>query len=681
MYLSEIQLPLSKLKGIGPAGIQLFSNLGVISVLDLLFFLPRDYEDRRKVTSFQSASSNETAALCTITVKSHEWIGKNLSTLKMVVEDHEGTELSLMCFNRDFYKTQFPVGAKGHYFGPVSWRYQELQSSQFELLPLTSDKPQPPNLGKVLGIYPLTAGLKQTQVRRAVEQAVAMTKDLTEEIPADIRETLNLQTWHSLFRAVHQPENLEFAETARKALVWRELYFLTGVMLLRKKDRVSKTTTASTLPRGLYQKALSLLPFPLTSSQKNSCEEILQDLESGRTMNRLLQGDVGSGKTLIAFLTALPLIEAGAQVAFLAPTELLAHQHAENAYKYLAPAGVKLGFLTASVTSRDRAEFQKNLQNGSLQFVFGTHALLSEDLVWKNLCYVIVDEQQRFGVQQREKLLQKGKGIHLLMMSATPIPRSLALSVFGDLDVSTLTELPPGRTPITTYLSLQSHLERVYEFVSKQLEQGHQAYFIFPIIEESEKRALMHLTKAVEEIKSAFPAVSVGSIHGKMRDEDKLEAMHSFAEGKTHILCATSVVEVGVDVPNATCITIVHSEIFGLSALHQLRGRVGRGTIPGFCFLVYADTLTETAKDRLKILRSTSDGFQIAEEDLHLRGPGEVLGNRQAGALKLRAADLSKDGDVLFSVRNSLLELMKSDPQGEWEKTLREYNLFRGELR
>lgn len=676
MYLAELTLSVRRLRGVGPSLATLLDRLGVQSCKDLLLLMPRDYEDRTRRVGLREAVDRQIPALTTGQVLAAGYFGNRRAVLKLRFVDHLGQEGSLLCFNRDFLKDKYPVGARFHLYGTVQEQYRELQLAQFEISPSTDRFPDPPGLGTILPIYPSTAGLKQASLRKAVDAALLLLTDLTEEIPGAIREKFGIRGWKEILWDIHKPPSLERAMQARRELAFRELWFLIGNILRERHLRSSVRLESHPLPRTLFSRAVRQLSFSLTAGQTAAINDILGDLESGRCMARLLQGDVGAGKTLVAVLSVVPLLEEGHQVAFLAPTELLAQQHHANIRRLLEPLGVGVGLLTASTDPTDRAAILRDIANGTITLAVGTHSLLSPDIPWKDLSCVIVDEQHRFGVRQRELLIKQGRAKHLLMLSATPIPRSLALSVFGDLDVTVLPGLPPGRQPLSTYLVNLTHVARVWEFLRKRLAEGQQAYVVVPLIEESETRNLTPLLAAFDQVRAAFPDTRVAMIHGRMKDDEKTATMRDFVRGDIAILCATSVIEVGVDVPNATCMVIYHSEVFGLSALHQLRGRVGRGSKPGHCFLVYAEPLTEEAKERLKIVRETTDGFELAERDLALRGPGEFLGVRQSGFVRLRAADWKRDADLLLAIRDELIASFQTDPQGDWVAHLRNGTLF-----
>ena len=437
----------------------------------------------------------------------------------------------------------------------------------------------------------------------------------------------------------------------------------TELLLLEIKALRDKSPRqrAWSLPSRREKALISSLPFSLTPDQESCLQQIREDLDSPAPMSRLLQGDVGSGKTLVAWLSALHVIDSGGQVAFMAPTELLARQHAEGAAEILAPQGVRIAFLTGSVRGEGRRLLLRSLKEGTTDLVIGTHALFSEDVEFRDLRYVIIDEQHRFGVQQREALRGKGMDPDVLSMSATPIPRTLALTLFADLDVSTIHTMPSGRIPITTYLVKEDSREKMFSAISVEFRRGHQAYFVYPRIGDEGESDLRDVTTMYEDLRSIFPGVPSALIHSRLEEDEKMRILRDFRSGRISYLVATSVVEVGIDIPNATCMVIEHADRFGLAALHQLRGRVGRSTLPSYCFLVYGRSLSEDAKARLRVMRDTNDGFRIAEKDLEIRGPGEIAGDRQSGFLRLRFASLTESPELVELARNEAEAIIRED--------------------
>jgi len=495
---------------------------------------------------------------------------------------------------------------------------------------------------------------------------------LEEELPEPLIEQRHLMHQYEALKELHFPSDLAILKTARRTLAYTELYYLQLTMLRRsekRKEQRHREQLSQQQPlrqisdkSSLAGKLIDSLPFSLTVDQLRVLEEIQHDLSQPYPMNRLLQGDVGSGKTMTGFISLLPVIEAGGQAAFMAPTELLAKQHAENAARYLDPLGVTIAYLTGSVTARQRRALLTALASGDVDLVIGTHALFSEDVIFKDLRYVIIDEQQRFGVAQRISLTQKGEAPHQLLMTATPIPRTMALTVFGDLDISTIKTMPPGRKPVITHLASEKSRKRVYNAVEIEFRRGHQAYFIYPRIEAAGNSDLRYVETMYEYLtKTRYPDYNGGLIHSRIPEDEKIRIMHQFRDGKLDFLVSTSVVEVGVDVPNATCMIIEHAERFGLSALHQLRGRVGRGTQQSYAFLVYSEPLQEDGKKRLKVMKDSHDGFVIAEQDLLIRGPGEISGTRQSGYLSLAFADIIRDPELMREARSDAVQTLKED--------------------
>jgi ATP-dependent DNA helicase RecG len=632
-----------------------------------------------------------------VKVLAHDWFGAGrMKTLKIHIED-ESARAVLACFNRPFLEKQLIPGKLYRLWGRFAYKYGELQAAFFEAEPV-QDPPEGQGggkFGRILPIYPLGGDLKQGMLRRLVQRALDQyAASLEDELPAAIIRRDGLLSKAQAIRAIHFPASTAELELARRTLIYEELFYLEVIVGKRALERrtgperpVDPSGTGEFSP--LQRRLLERLPFSLTPGQAGAAAEINRDMAGPYPMARLLQGDVGSGKTLVSFLAVLRAVESGGQAAILAPTELLARQHAENAARLLEPAGVRPAFLTGNVKAAGRSRLLAALAGGEIDLAVGTHALFSKDVIYRNLRLVVVDEQHRFGVTQRQAIMAKGYSSivspgtpDLLMMSATPIPRTLALTVFGDLDVSVIRDLPPGRKPVKTHLAKESNEAKVYDFVSRELAAGRQAYFVYPLIEANEgdlKDAVSMADRLAQEI---FPQYPSALIHSRVDDEEKRRIMESFRRGDIRILAATSVVEVGVDVPNASCMVIEHAERFGLSALHQLRGRVGRGSDQAYCFLIYSDRqdsagakqtegtrpaagdeiLTGDGKTRLKVMLENNDGFVIAEEDLKLRGPGQIAGIEQSGYLSLGIADPVRDAAGLARARTDAFAILGKDP-------------------
>jgi ATP-dependent DNA helicase RecG len=638
---------------------------GICDVAGFLTHLPRSYDDRQtKVTLAEAARGIK--ANTVVTVLAHDYIGRGRnSTLKVTVED-ESAEASLLCFGRNFLRSSLVPGKRYFLSGNFAFRFGELQASSFETEPF---RKLPASFLKVLPVYPLHGNLTQGFFRKAMQAALGLYADkIEDELPDGLRHERGLIKKAQALRSIHFPESVESVEPAQKALRYEELYYLQLTIKRRAMKQKAVSRNRRKLCRDLADKLEQRLPFRLTGDQHTVLGEIKSDLESGAPMMRLLQGDVGCGKTLVALISALFAIEAGEQVALMAPTELLARQHAESAAAMLEPLGVRIALLSGTISGKARNQLLEALKAGEIDIVIGTHALFSAGVVFKNLTLVIVDEQHRFGVLQRLALTAKGGRLDagspdLLLMTATPIPRSLALTVFGDLDVSTIKMMPPGRKPVETHLARIGNEQKVYDWVKTEVDSGRQAYFVYPLIEQSENLALKDAESTFRNLRRrVFPGLRLALLHSRLEEEEKRQTMTCFINGDIDILVATSVIEVGVNVPNATCMVVEHAERFGLSALHQLRGRVGRAEYQSYAFLIYNEELTEEGRNRLLAMKESNDGFIIAEKDLSIRGPGELTGVRQSGRLNLVFADIVRDLELLKLARADAEMLLRSDP-------------------
>ena len=647
---------ITKVPGVGKALKGEFEKLGVSTLSDAVELLPRGYDDRRKERRMNDATPQDPSVNCRITILSHETFPspKMGMTLKVNAEDDDGERVTLLCFNRPFLKNQLKIDSSW-YLNAVVQKYKGLYStSRFEIKKTKEEC----GIGRILPLYPLSGNLKQKNVRDATRFALASLSPFEEILPQETIERNNLVSRTDAFNYVHWPKDDIEIKVGKRTLAFTELLLLELSILREKKD---KKAIKKAMPSKLEGTFRSSLPFSLTPDQDKAIDEIREDLSSTTPMYRLLQGDVGAGKTLVAWISALSIIERGGQVAFMAPTELLARQHAEKASELLSPLGVRIAFVTGEVKGKGRNLLLKALKEGEVDLAIGTHALFSSDVVFKNLKYVIIDEQHRFGVGQREALTKKGEMPHVLMMTATPIPRTLAMTVFADMDTSVIHSMPKGRKPIKTHTVSSQNRDRMYEAVGVEFQRGHQAYFVYPRIDDEGESDLRDVTTMYSFLQKKYPGVPSALIHSKLEEEEKVRILKEFREKKIQYLVSTSVVEVGIDIPDATCMVIEHAERFGLAALHQLRGRVGRSELQSYCFLVFEPSLSEDGKERLKVMRDTNDGFLIAEKDLEIRGPGEMSGNKQSGFLKLKFASITEDQDILEDARNEAERILNED--------------------
>jgi ATP-dependent DNA helicase RecG len=660
MFLREITQQTRYIKGIGPKIALLLEKLGIKTVADLLLQFPRDYEDRRNMSTLKTALTSKKINVIA-TVIAHDYIHtRKKPILKVYIKDQTDSAC-LVCFGRDYLKNVLVPGKSFFISGFFTYKFGEKQSSNFEIEAYDEKSER---FSRIIPVYPLTAGLSQITMYKAVKNALLLYADkIDDELPQYIKEKYRFHSKSDDLMTVHLPDNDNALQKALKHFKYEELFYLQLVITRRSLKRTVKRSQRSPIKHVLVNKFQKRLPFSLTADQQKAVASIQNDIFSPYPMAILLQGDVGCGKTLVAVISALSVIEAGEQVVFMAPTELLARQHAEHIAILTEPLGLKVAFLSGTVTGAQRKLLLKALRNGETDFIIGTHALFSLDVHYKKLGMIIIDEQHRFGVLQRKALVDKGINPDLLLMTATPIPRSLALTFFGDLKTTTIKTKPAGRKPIITHLAREGNEEKVYRRVREELQAGRQAYFIYPLIEESEKIDLKAAESMYAHLKQqVFKDFNVGLIHSKISEEEKKLTMEQFSRGRIHVLVATSVVEVGVDIAHATCMVIEHAERFGLSQLHQLRGRVGRSELQSYAFLIYSSQITEDAVKRLKIMMQTDDGFKIAEEDLKIRGPGALLGVEQSGFFKLNIADLTRDVEILLSAREEIKNIFQSDP-------------------
>ena len=717
MKLKDIKTPISSIHGIGPQQEKFLAKLNIFTVSDLLSFYPKSYDDRTEKISISDFEKHKKVhAICA--VQAHQWFGYGkMKTLKLIINDGTGSA-SLICFNRNFYEKSLPVGSIICVTGTFEVKFGQIQSTSFEITKLSDSaslsdfKNTPLPDSAVIPVYKLTEGLTQKNIRKAVSNAIFQYAKLLEnELPEEIIIKRHLLQKKDAIKAIHNPISLKNAEDARYSLIFEELFNFQSVILERtfkhkgfipqlsidyssdssENNRIKNNFDLNEFENNLsplQKKLIERLPFKLTEDQMFAIFQMNNEIDRGYkerskilndniilkqpfTMSRLLQGDVGSGKTLVSFFVALRVINWKGQCALMAPTEILAKQHAENAANLLSPLGIKIAYLTGNVKQKGRNMLLSELKNGNIDFIIGTHALFSKQIVYNDLQLAIIDEQHRFGVVQRESIIAKGRTVsdkninlepHLLMMSATPIPQSLALTVFGDLDISVIKSMPEGRLPVKTHLIKEENEWKAFEAVRSELKRGHQAYFVYPAIDSEDfntelKSAEIEFQKLKNEIFSEFKC---GLIHSKLPQEEQEETLKKFSNNQIQVLLATTVIEVGLDVPSATCIVIEQADRFGLAQLHQLRGRVGRGKLQSYCFLIYSDKITKTGIERMKILYETTDGFIIANNDLKLRGPGEITGTVQAGLLSLGLSDIVRDKEILLKAREDAIIFMQN---------------------
>ena len=668
MFIGALKGDIKGLTGIGKKTREEYEKLGVRTICDLISMTPRGYEDRSHRICIGHQNDDEGTWTNTfVRAESVNLFGAGRKNVKIIVRDTENNQKAfLMGFNRTFLaKTVFP-GCYYHLYANITPYGTGLTASQFEFKPVREEDLMV--VGDmlldqgILPVYGLSGTLTQKTLRRDVKAALAVAGHIDDEIPQVIMDKYRLMPLDKAFREIHFPTSEKNLKDARRSLAFREVFYLQ----LQAKRRPPVERKRQAIDSKIYTAETNFiksLPFELTADQVKVLDEIRKDMSGPESMNRLLQGDVGSGKTLVAWVSALHAICTGAQVAFMAPTELLARQHAQVADSLFRESGVRVAFLNGEVHGKPRQALLEQLKAGNIDLLIGTHALFSKDVEYRNLRYVIIDEQHRFGVEQRQALLEKGLEPDVLLMTATPIPRTLALTVFGNLNVSTIKTMPKGRLPIITHLVDDSKRDRMYDAVGVEMQRGHQAYFVYPRIDDEGNSDLRDVQTMYEFLSTKkYPQFHGALIHSRLPEEDKISILNDFAAGKLDYLVSTSVVEVGIDVPNATCMVVEHSENFGLSALHQLRGRVGRSSLQSWCFLAYEKTITEDGKKRLSVLRRTNDGFEIAEEDLKIRGPGELSGIRQSGFLHLKFADLEKDVPMMAAARDEVDAILSSDP-------------------
>ena len=681
----DLASPVQYVKGVGPQRAEALAREGVSTVEDLLFHVPMRYEDRRQLGRIADLRPGMKVSVSGTIAVAGLRRARRLTLYEVRVEDGTG-RLKALWFNQPFLKDTLPRGAQVVLYGtvePDAYGSRQLMMSSPQYEKIESEDAAGIHTGCVVPIYEKLGALTGKALRRILlGLAEAIPDDLPDPLPPDLRERLHVIPRADALRRIHRPleeDDLAALNSARSPahlrLILEEFFlFQLGHALQREARRERAKRAAFQVTDATREAVKRILPFRLTGAQRRVLREIAEDMQSPHPMNRLVQGDVGSGKTMVALLSMVIALENGYQAAFMAPTEILAEQHYLTFKRLLARCPYTVALLTSAVKGKLRTEAGEALADGRVQIAVGTHALIQQDVAFHRLGLAVVDEQHRFGVLQREELRRKGGEVDVLVMTATPIPRTLALTAYGDLDVSVVDERPPGRTPIKTVHRAASERRAVVEEVRRALEGGRQAYVIYPLVEESDKlEDVKAATQMAEEWRASLPQARIGLLHGRLKGPEKEQVMGAFYRGEVDVLVATTVVEVGVDVPNATVMVIEHAERFGLAQLHQLRGRVGRGTGASTCLLVTHGRLSEEARSRVDVLTRSDDGFVIAEKDLELRGPGDFFGTRQSGLPRLRVGDLLRDRDLMTLAREEAFRYVDTGREGRVAGPLEEF--------
>ena len=662
--MGELEKEIQYIKGVGPNRAKLLQKLGIHTLKDLITYYPRDYEDRNKPSEIAYLQDGQEALIEAIPVSKVSEIrtkNKRVVLYKLMVRDSTGTCI-LTWYNQSYLKNRFKVGQIYKFFGKVKrvGGHIEMMSPVYDLEKTNK------NTGKIIPIYPSTYQLSQNTIRQIMENGLNLVKSkLQETMPEFIKQRYQLINYEEAITRIHFPNDFNEFKQARRRLVFEELLSMQLALLTLKNQYMTEEEGISFSKEVKMSDVINQLPFHLTKAQEKVLEEIDRDMEDRKTMNRLLQGDVGSGKTAVSIIASYKAVKSGYQVAIMAPTAILATQHLESFKQLLDPFHIRCELLVSSITKKKKEEILERLENGEIDIIIGTHALLEENVRFKKLGFIVTDEQHRFGVKQRGTIVAKGENPDVLVMTATPIPRTLALILYGDLDISIIDELPPNRKKIDTYAVRKEMEARVNQFIKKQIDEGRQAYIVCPLVEENEEMNLKSVTELAEKYKKeVFKEYRVEYLHGKMKNKEKDEIMMKFKEGEIDILIATTVIEVGVNVPNASIMVVENAERFGLAQLHQLRGRVGRGEYQSFCILKY-EGKSETIQKRMKVMTDTNDGFIISEKDLELRGTGEFFGTKQHGMPEFKIANLFEDMPILKEVQKLASQLIDEDPKLE----------------
>lgn len=650
-----ITSPIRYVKGVGDKRAALFNKIGIYNVEDLIHYFPREYEDRRHIYNIANLSDGMTCCIKApvLTIATERRFKYNLAVFSLAIDDGTGS-INVFWFSSPKYKRTFERGREYVFYGKAVNKNGWLQFELIEAEPADKNT----KTGKILPVYPLTKGINQTNLRSMMSSVMAEINFFEDVLPEKVVKENDLMAYDKALRSIHFPEDMTDFEKARRRFVFEELFVLQLSLSFMKENR--ENSTGAVFHNISYgREFVDSLPFELTGAQKKAIREICDDFQSGKPMNRLVQGDVGSGKTVVSACAMYIAVKNGYQTALMAPTEILANQH-YNTFKKFFGDRVNIALLTGSTSGKKK--ILEGIAKGEYDIVIGTHALIEDNVVFSNLGFCVTDEQHRFGVSQRSKLSGKSDSCHLLVMSATPIPRTLALILYGDLDITIIGDKPKGRLEIDTFCVNDNVRQRAYGFVKKQLEEGRQGYVVCPLVEESESLDAVASVQFAEKLQAEiFPEYKVGLLHGKMKAKEKDEVMLQFKNGEIDLLVSTTVIEVGVDVPNANIMVIENAERFGLSQLHQLRGRVGRGDAKSYCVLI-TNSQNDVTQERMKIMTQTNDGFKISQKDLELRGCGEFFGTRQHGLPELKIANLFTDIDVLKEAQIACDELLKNNP-------------------